>query len=75
MNDTLSDLWYWLNSNVLVSPEGIITLHKSLFPQTFWCDSILSFVLKEWREFKQQKSSLFFDIIPLNNANTFFTAW
>ena len=30
-NGALSDFWYWLNSNILVSSEGIMTLQKSLF--------------------------------------------
>ena len=64
----------WLNSNILVSPEGIITLQKSLFSRTFLCHSTLFFGLEEWRQFRQSKSPLFFDVIPLNNADTFCTA-
>ena len=53
INDALSDLWYWLDSNVLVYLEGITTLQKSLFSHFLLCDTSLFFVLKEWRQFKQ----------------------
>ena len=33
------DFWYLLNSNILVSSEGIIALQKCLFSHTFLCDS------------------------------------
>ena len=51
MNGDLSDLW--LNSNILVSAEGIIMLQKVLFSHTLLCDSSLFFDLKEWRQYKQ----------------------
>ena len=43
----LSDFWYWLNSNILVSSEGIITLQKNLLSHTFLCSSSLPFVVKD----------------------------
>ena len=51
-NDALSDFWYWLNSNNLVSWEGIITWQKSLFSHTLLWDSIEFFVLKKWWQFR-----------------------
>ena len=36
INGALSEFLYWLNSNILVSWEGIITLQKSLFSHTFY---------------------------------------
>ena len=55
----------------------IFLLHddnKYLFSHTLLCNISLFFVLKELRPFKQQKSPLFLDVIPLNNADIFFTA-
>ena len=49
----LSDFLHWLNSNILVSSEGLITLQKSLFSHTVLCYSSLFFFLKEWKQFKQ----------------------
>ena len=58
-----------------MTSEGTITLQKLLlFLHTFLYDSSLIFILKEWRQFKQKKSLLFFDVIPLDNADNFFTA-
>ena len=37
MNDASSDLWYWLNFNILVSSEGMFLLQKSLFSSFFFC--------------------------------------
>ena len=53
MNGALSDFLYWLNSIILVSSEGIMTLQKSLFSHTFVRDSSFITVAKEWRQFKQ----------------------
>ena len=53
MKGALSDFWYWLNSNISVSSEGLIILQKSSFSHTFLCDASLFFVLKEWRQFRQ----------------------
>ena len=53
MNETLSDFWYWLNSNILVSLEGVIILQKLLFSQTLLCDWSLFSVMKEWKQFRQ----------------------
>ena len=54
----------------------IITLQKCLFSHTLLCDSSLFIVVKKWRQFRQQKSPFFFDVIPLDNAdNLFFTIW
>ena len=47
MNGALSDIWYQLNFNVLVSLEIITILKKSLFSHNFLGDSRLSFALKE----------------------------
>ena len=38
INDALSDFWYWLNYNVLVSSESIMTLQKSLFSHILLCN-------------------------------------
>ena len=32
-NGALADFWHWLNSNILVSSEGVIMLQKSSFPR------------------------------------------
>ena len=48
----LLDFWYWLNSNILVSSEGITMLQKSLFSHTFSWDSHLFSVAKEWIQIK-----------------------
>ena len=37
MNDASSDLWYWLNFNILVSSEGMFLLQKSLCSSFFFC--------------------------------------
>ena len=55
-NGALSDFLHWLISNNLVTSVDMITLQKYLFSHFFLCDSDLFFVLKEWRQFKQQKS-------------------
>ena len=52
---------------------GTIMLQKSLGSHTYLWDSSF-FVLKEWRQFKQQKWPLFFNVIPLNTPDNFFTA-
>ena len=49
INGALSDVWHWLNYNILVSLEGITTSQKSLFSHTFSWNSRLSSVAKEWR--------------------------
>ena len=49
--------------------------HKNLIPfylHNFFIWFKFVFVLREWRQFKQQKSLAFFDVIPLNNADYFF---
>ena len=51
--------------------EGIGILQKSLLPHIFLFDSSLRFVPKKIRQFKQYKSPLFFDLIPLDNAEIF----
>ena len=71
MNGALSDFWYCLNSNILVSSEGISTLQISLFLHAFLCDSSL----QEWKQFKMQgktKSLWCLEVIPVNNADSFF---
>ena len=44
-----------------------------LFLQIVSWDLILFFVVKEWRQFKRQKSPLCFEVIPCNNKGNFFT--
>ena len=73
INGHLSGFWYWLNSNTLLSWEGIITLQKSIFWHTFPCNSHLLSVPKEWRKSRQQKLPCL-DYILLNNADRFFTS-
>ena len=41
-------------------------LQKFFSSYTFLCDSSLFFVLKQWRQFKQQKSS---SLVSLNNTD------
>ena len=69
----LSDFWYWLNVNVLLSSKSIIILQKSfLCTMRFYAISV--FDLKEWRQIRQQKSPSCLDVIPRNNVDNFFTA-
>ena len=56
MNGTFLDFWYWLNSNILVSSQGIIILRKSLFSHNLLCNWKLFLVAKEWKQFRQWKS-------------------
>ena len=51
INGDILDFWYWLNSNILVSFEGITTLQKSYYI-LFMRFKILS-VAKERRQFRQ----------------------
>ena len=53
MNGPLSDFWYWLNSNILVSSEGTKALQKYLFLQRFLWDSHLFSVVNKWSQFRQ----------------------
>ena len=71
--------YFWLipiseycSFKTLVSSEGFTAPQKSLFSHTFSWDSSLFFVLNEWRQFRQLKLLLCFDIIPLNNADSVF---
>ena len=75
--------WFWLNCDILISSEGIITLQKSLFSNAFLCHSSLFcflffvlffgsfFVLKERSQLKQKKSPLFFMLFLLIMLVTF----
>ena len=75
--------WFWLNCDILISSEGIITLQKSLFSHAFLCHSSLFcflffvlffgsfFVLKERSQLKQKKSPLFFMLFLLIMLVTF----
>ena len=65
---------YWLNSYILSFSDGITISQKLLLLHTFSWDLSLFSVLIEWRQFKQKKSPLCFDVIPCNNADSFFTA-
>ena len=60
INGVLSDFWYWLNSNILVSSEGIITLQKFLFSHTFLCDSSLFFFSKGMKTIQTIKIAIIF---------------
>ena len=59
MYDILSDFTYWLNSNIVSLSDGITILQKPIFLHTFSWDLSLFFILKEWRQFKHQKSFFF----------------
>ena len=57
--------------------EGIITLQKYLYSYTLLCDSSLFFVLKEEGNLDNKNYCniiYVIDVIPLNKADTFFTA-
>ena len=69
---SLSDFWYWSNCYTLVPLEGKTATQKSLFSQAFSFDSSFFFVLKEWRQFNQQKSQLCFDVFSIDNEDHFF---
>ena len=45
MSYAFSGFWYWLNSKILVSSEGIITLQKSFFHIGFY-EIQVSFLLQ-----------------------------
>ena len=72
INHALSYFSYWLNSDFLVSLEGIMMLQKSLFSHTFLCNWTFSFVVKEWRQAIKLPWCL--EVILLNNADSFLTA-
>ena len=69
MHDILSGFIYWLSSNILSFSNGIKISQKSLFLHTFSCDLSLFSAVKVWRQLRQQKSPLCFEVIPCNNAN------
>ena len=75
INGALSDFWYWLNSYILLSSDGIITLEKSLCSQTFLKRFKFFFCCKRVKtmkmKFRQWKSTWCLDIITLNNADSF----
>ena len=73
-NYILSDIWYWLNSNILESSEDIIKSQKCLFLYTFSWDSCLFSIEKEQKQFRQQKLPCCLEVIPVNNAASVFTA-
>ena len=73
-----SDFMYWLNFNILFFSVGITIPQNSFtyfvckrFLHTFSWDLSLFYVLKEWRQFKQWKSSWSIDVVPLNNVDNF----
>ena len=72
INRALSYFSYWLNSDLLVSSEGIMMLQKSLFSHTFLCKWTFSFVAKEWRQAIKLPWCL--EVILLNNADSFLIA-
>ena len=74
MHGILSDFIYCLNSNIVSFSEGIAIPQKSLFLHALLWDLSLFSVLKEWRQFKQQKSPWCFEVYPDNNAEFFFTS-
>ena len=55
-----------------MSSEDIATPKEALSSNTFLWDSSLFLVLSERRQFKQKKTSTSFDVILLNNADSFF---
>ena len=69
MYGILSDFIYWLkyrfNSNILSFSDDIKIPQKSLFLHTFSWDLSLLSALKEWRQFKQLKSPLCFEVLHL----------
>ena len=66
INGVLSDFWYWLNSNILVSSaEGILMLHTLLWDSTFFCS-------KRLKTNQTIKKHFFFRVIPLNNVYIYF---
>ena len=71
MYDILSDFTYWLNSNIVSFSDGITIVQKPLFLHPFSWDLSLFFILKEWRQFKHQKSLFFlklFYVIMQHNS-------
>ena len=52
-NGVLSNLWYWLNSNILPSSEVVKTLQKALFLYKFLCETSLFPALNQWRKLNQ----------------------
>ena len=69
MHGMLFNFIYWFNV-ILSFSDGIA--QKSLFLHTFSRDLSIFSVLIEWRQFKQEKSSSCFEVIPCNNAGNFF---
>ena len=47
MNSALSDFWYWLNYNILVSSESIKIINKKLFLHTFLCIQVCFLLQKK----------------------------
>ena len=72
IDGSLSEIWHWLSSNTLVFLEGIKTLQKSYFLNTFLCNSSLVFVLSEWRQYRQWKSESWVDVTLFNNGDSLF---
>ena len=70
INVALSDFWYILNANILVSSKGIVTLKNLYFHIFFYAIQGSFFVAKESRQFRQQKSPWCLEVMPLNNADS-----
>ena len=64
----LSDFMYWLSSSILPFSDDNPIAEKCSVLHTFSWDVSLFSVLKEWRQFKQQKPPWGFDDILLNNV-------
>ena len=64
----LSDFMYWLSSSILLFSDDNPIPEKCSVLHTFSWDVSLFSVLKEWRQFKQQKPPWCFDDILLNNV-------
>ena len=56
-----------------MSLESITTPQKSLLSHNFLWDSNLFYVLNEFKTTQTKKSPRFFDDIPLDNVDNFFT--
>ena len=72
MYGMVSTFLSWLNSNILSFSDGIKIPQKFLLLHTFSWDLSSFNVLKEKRQFKQQKSPSCFEVILLSHANRLF---
>ena len=74
MNGAWWGLWYWLKFKIVLSSEEIFNyIQKIFFPHTFLRYSRLFSGAIKWRQFIQQKSLSYLDVIVLNNTDRFLT--